>query len=137
MPEVKRVIFVCVGNSCRSQIAEGLTRHYAQEWDISVSVSSGGTRPEGFVNPQAIAVMSEVGIDISSQTSDPVDSHALLGFDAVISMGCSDKDICPVNFHGITEDWDIEDPMGKSIQFFRETRSKIETNVKVLLQRFV
>ena len=131
------MIFVCVGNSCRSQIAEGFARHYAQELDISLSVSSGGTRPEGFVNPQAISVMSEVGIDISSHSSDPVDSHALLGFDAVISMGCSDKDICPVNFHGITEDWDIEDPMGKSTQFFRETRFEIEAKVKVLLQKLV
>ena len=137
MGENQKIIFVCIGNSCRSQIAEGFARQFSQEQSLSIEIHSGGTQPAGAVNPAAIEVMNERGIDISDQTSDQVIPEALLDFDAVITMGCSDKDICPANFGGFSEDWAIEDPIDQPIEKFREIRDQIEAKVKVLLKRLL
>jgi arsenate reductase len=131
--KAKRVIFVCVGNSCRSQMAEGFLKHLACERGVPCEVHSGGTRPEGYVHPLAIQVMAECGIDISGQTSKALDRAQLGEFDYVISMGCADQEICPANFAGESRDWQIADPFGHPIESYRRVRDEIEQRVCDLL----
>lgn len=129
----KKIIFVCVGNSCRSQMAEGFARHYALGLDIEIH--SAGTHPAGYVHHDAIAVMREKGIDISQQFSKGVASFDLREFDYVIAMGCLDYDICPANFHRVSEDWGIPDPIGRGLEFYRKVRDMIEERVLELLSK--
>lgn len=131
----KKIIFVCVGNSCRSQMAEGFAKFYSEERNPGYEISSGGTNPEGFVSAHAITVMSEVNIDISDHESKGISPDQLLNYDVVITMGCADKDVCPASFAGINEDWGIEDPFGKPIEAFRTARDKIDVKVKDLFER--
>ena len=119
-----RVLFVCVGNTCRSQMAEGWARHLGME------AASAGTHPGGKVAPNAVNVMSEKGIDISHQTPDQIDDIDHTTFDKVFSMGCGVS--CPaVPLDG---DWELEDPVGKSIDVYRKTRDSIEAHVRALIE---
>ncbi len=128
-----RVIFVCVGNSCRSQMAQGFLNHLASEHGLHVTVESAGTQPEGLVSPEAIDVMSEQGIDISHHSSDRVEPHHLKNYDYVITMGCDDQNVCPSTFRGDARDWEIRDPKGQPIDTFRDVRDDIEHRVRELL----
>lgn len=130
----KKLIFVCVGNSCRSQMAEGFARHYAQKLNLKIEIASAGSRPAGYVHPDAIAVMREKGIDISHQRSKGISPKELLNYDHVITMGCSDESICPATFRGDSRDWGIPDPIGRPIEFYRKVRDEIEQRVLKLLQ---
>jgi len=130
----KKLIFVCVGNSCRSQMAEGFARHYAQKLNLNIEIASAGSQPAGYVHPDAIAVMREKGIDISHQRSKGITPQELLNYDYVITMGCSDESICPANFRGDSRDWGIPDPIGRPIEFYKEVRDEIEEKVLELLQ---
>ncbi|MCS6936616.1 MAG: arsenate reductase ArsC [Candidatus Bipolaricaulota bacterium] len=132
--ERKKIIFVCVGNSCRSQMAEGFARHYAKQMGLDVEIHSAGTQPAGYVHADAIDVMREKGIDISQQSSKSVASFDLREFDYVISMGCLESNICPANFHGVSEDWGIPDPIGRGLEFYRQVRDMIEERVRKLLE---
>ena len=114
-------------------MAEGFLRHHARERQLHIEVQSGGTRPEGYVHPLAIQAMAEKGIDISIHRSKGIEPEKLVKFDYVISMGCSDKEICPMNFHGVSRDWEIEDPFGHPIEFYRKARDEIEKKVLALL----
>ncbi|OGF53306.1 MAG: hypothetical protein A2Z21_10590 [Candidatus Fraserbacteria bacterium RBG_16_55_9] len=129
-----RIIFVCVGNSCRSQMAEGFARHYAREFALNAEITSAGTRPEGYVHPTAIAVMHERAIDISRQLSKSIKPEELLSYDYVITMGCSDKEIFPATFRGERRDWGMEDPFGKPLDAYRKARDQIERKVVLLLR---
>lgn len=129
----KRIIFVCVGNSCRSQMAEGFAKHYARQSNLDIEIHSAGTHPAGYVHSDAIAVMREKGIDISQQFSKSVASFDLREFDYVIAMGCLDSNICPANFHGVSEDWGIPDPIGRGLEFYCKVRDMIEERVLNLL----
>lgn len=131
----KKIIFVCVGNSCRSQMAEGFAKYYAQQKNLDIEVHSAGTHPAGFVHADALAVMREKGLDISQQFSKSVSAFDLRQFDYVIAMGCLEYDICPANFHGVSEDWGIPDPIGRGIEFYRKVRDMIEEKVLRLLDR--
>lgn len=133
-PSSVRVIFVCVGNSCRSQMAQGVFNHLARGRGLELTAGSAGTQPEGHVSPEAIEVMAERGIDISHHTSDRVDPQALVDYDYVITMGCNDRDVCPATFRGDARDWGIRDPKGYSIDVFREVRDDVEGRVRELLQ---
>jgi arsenate reductase (thioredoxin) len=119
--EKKRVLFVCVENSCRSQMAEGLAKEFVQD---KVAAYSAGSNPSGLVNPDAVAVMKEIGIDISNQKSKGFLDLPYQKFDYIITMGC--KDVCP--FYPAQEkiDWQITDPKGKGLDFFREIRNLIK-----------
>lgn len=128
-----RVIFVCVGNSCRSQMAQGFFNHWASAYGLEVEAESAGTQPEGHVSPEAIDVMSERGIDISHHTSDRVEPHQLENYDYVITMGCDDRNVCPSTFRGDARDWEIRDPKGRSIEVFRDVRDETEQRVRELL----
>ncbi len=128
-----KIIFVCVGNSCRSQMAEGFAKYYAQQMGLDVEIHSAGTHPAGYVHSDAIEVMREKGIDISGQSSKSVAAFDLREFDYVIAMGCLEYDICPANFQGVSEDWGIPDPIGRGLEFYREVRDMIEAKVLRLL----
>jgi arsenate reductase len=132
VPNKRKIIFVCVGNSCRSQMAEGFAKHYAEKLGIDAEIRSGGTRPQGYVHPEALKVMAEKGIDISKHQSKGINPQELKDFDVVISMGCSDKRLCPVNFRGVSADWGIEDPFDQPIEAYRKARDQIEVKVKEL-----
>lgn len=126
-----RLYFACVGNSCRSQMAEGLARRMGGD---QVEVKSGGSRPAGRVSRNAITTMAEIGIDISDQTSDPLDNDWVAGCDLVVTMGCG-EDACPA-FHEVElEDWPLEDPVGQDLATFRETRDEIGRRMRGLFDR--
>lgn len=129
----KLVLFVCVGNSCRSQMAEGFGNRYGQG---KVVAFSAGTMPSGKVHPLAIEAMREVGIDITHQTSKSVQEFDITQFDAVVSLCDARADaLCPATYMGIQEHWDIPDPIGLPMDEFRRVREMIEQRVKELVER--
>ena len=133
-----KLIFVCVENSCRSQIAEGFARYYGKEMslrakDEAISVYSAGSRPSGIVNPMAVDVMKEKGIDISNQKSKGLDELPEGEFDVLVIMGCGDN--CPTVSAKKRIEWRIKDPKGASIEVFREVRDDIEKKVLELLRK--
>jgi len=110
MQHQKNVLFICVQNSARSQIAEGFFKKYAGR---SIACSSAGTLPADRVNPDAIAVMKQVGIDISTNKPKVLTSEMLDHASMIINMGCIDNDSCPaalLKSSKAMEDWGIEDP---------------------------
>lgn len=109
----KQVLFVCIENSCRSQMAEG----FAQRLGADVlEIYSAGSRPSGKVDPEAVRVMAELGIDISRHRPKGFNEIPQKRFDYVVSMGCSD--ICPFVPANRHIDWQIPDPKGKGTDFF-------------------
>jgi arsenate reductase len=126
----KTVLFVCVENTGRSQMAEGFFRKYAPR---GYSTISAGTRPAiGENNPLAIQVMKEVGIDISKQRSKIITEDMIKNSTLRVNMGCMERESCPTLFiHNILE-WGIEDPKGKSLEKVREIRDDIEQRVRQL-----
>ena len=129
--EEKTVLFVCVENAARSQMAEGFFRKYRPR---GYSTISAGTRLTGEINPTAIQVMKEVGIDISKQKSKIITEDMIRNATVKVNMGCMDKESCPTLFiHNLLE-WGIEDPKGKPIEKVREVRDIIEQRVKELVR---
>jgi glutathione/glutaredoxin type arsenate reductase len=116
-----RILFVCIENSCRSQIAEGFAKNFGKN---KVEVFSAGSNPSGKVNPVAIEVMKEIGLDISQQYSKSFKELPYREFDYVITMGCGD--VCPFVPAKERIEWDIPDPQGESIEKFREVRDQIK-----------
>lgn len=128
-----KVLFVCVGNMCRSQMAEGFARHHGSDL---IEAYSAGTHHTGQVSRQAIAVMGEKGIDITRQYSKGLEDVPLLEMDYVITLGCCSADeLCPVAYRGGKIDWPIEDPIGHSSMIFERVRDDIEIRVNQLLER--
>ena len=127
------ILFACIGNSCRSQMAEGIAKHLTEG---KVSVHSVGTKPEKKITPFAVQVMKEIGIDISDQKTKTITFEMMKNATHFISLDCGVKDTCPVPI-GVPniEDWDIKDPWEKDIQFFRKTRDIIKEKVKNLLKK--
>ncbi|MFA5861770.1 MAG: arsenate reductase ArsC [Candidatus Thermoplasmatota archaeon] len=125
-----RVLFACVGNSARSVMAQGFAKHYGGE---RVEARSGGSKPLGYLLPEAVSVMREKGIDISQETSKGFDEAWVRSeCDLVITMGCGD-DACPAFIGKRMIDWDLPDPKGKEIATFRVVRDDIERRVLRLL----
>ena len=125
----KTVLFVCVENSGRSQMAEGLFRKYAPRGYTALSA---GTKPSGQINPLAIQVMKEYDIDISNQKSKIITEDMIRNATVRVNMGCMDKESCPTLFiHNLIE-WVIEDPKDKPIEKVREIRDNIERRVRQL-----
>jgi arsenate reductase (thioredoxin) len=125
----KTVLFVCVENSGRSQMAEGFFRKYAPKGYAALSA---GTKPSGQINPLAIQAMKEYGIDISNQKSKIITEDMIRNAIMGVNMGCMDKKSCPTLFiHNLIE-WVIEDPKGKPIEKLREIRDDIEQKVRQL-----
>jgi protein-tyrosine-phosphatase len=125
----KAVLFICVENAGRSQMAEGFFRKYIPR---GYSTLSAGTKPSSEINPLAIEVMKEVGIDISNQKSKEITEDMMRDSTKIVNMGCMDKSFCPTLFIPHVIDWEIEDPKGKPIEKVREIRDDIDRRVRQL-----
>ena len=126
---MKRVLFVCVENSNRSQMAEAFARIHGGE---KVEAYSAGSLPSGIVNPKAIEAMRELGCDISRRRSKSIVDLPDIEFDFVATMGCGDA--CPFVRAKRREDWDIPDPKALAPEEFRAVRDLIGGKVKTLLK---
>ena len=126
------VLFVCVHNAGRSQMAAGFMRELAGD---RVDVLSVGSEPKESINPVAVVAMQEVGIDISNQQPKILTTEAVFESDAVITMGCGDA--CPIFPGKRYEDWVLEDPAGQDIEFVRRVRDDIKGRVEVLLSELL
>jgi arsenate reductase (thioredoxin) len=122
------VLFVCVHNAGRSQMAAGWLRSLAGD---RVEVRSAGSLPGDQVNPAAVAAMAEVGIDISDQRPKVLTTDAVEASDVVITMGCGDA--CPIFPGKRYLDWDLADPAGKGVESVRPIRDEIEGRIRGLL----
>ena len=122
------VLFVCVHNAGRSQMAAGFMRALGGD---RVDVLSAGSEPKASINPVAVVAMQEVGIDISNQQPKILTTDAVFESDAVITMGCGDA--CPIFPGKRYEDWVLEDPAGQDIEFVRRVRDDIKARVETLL----
>ena len=111
--EKQTILFICIQNAGRSQMAEGFFNKSPPEGYKAVS---GGTKPVSQINPVVIDVMKEVGIDISNQKSKDITEEAMRNSIQIVNMGCMEKEACPTLFLHNLLDWNIEDPKGKSIE---------------------
>ncbi|MGZ3847009.1 MAG: arsenate reductase ArsC [Flavisolibacter sp.] len=128
---MKKILFVCVENSNRSQMSEAFARIHGGE---DVQAFSAGSKPSGKVNPKAIASMKELGYDLAAHSSKSLDEvKQYAPFDAVVTMGCGDA--CPWMPAKQLIDWQIPDPKEMNEEDFRQVRSLIEGKVKQLLQQ--
>ena len=125
-----RVLFVCVENSNRSQMAEAFARRHGGD---AVEAYSSGSRPAGRVNPRAVEFMCEKGYDLTVHTSKPLDQVPAVEYDAAVTMGCGDE--CPAVRAKVREDWGIPDPKDLPPDEFRAVRDLIERKVQDLLAR--
>jgi arsenate reductase len=129
---MKKVMFVCRRNSCRSQMAEGFARTLGEG---KIEVTSSGLEASR-VHPKAIAVMSEVGIDLSNQTSDALSDFKADDYDAVISMcGCGTGLPPQWVTQEVFEDWELDDPDGQPIETFHRVRDEIKERVANLIEQ--
>jgi arsenate reductase (thioredoxin) len=125
---MKTVLFVCVENSNRSQMAEAFARMHGHG---RVEAASAGSRPSGRINPKAIEAMQELGYDLTTHSSKGLDAFNGKAVDVAVTMGCGDE--CPLVIAGRREDWQIPDPREMSPEEFRGVRDLIENNVRKLL----
>jgi len=128
--EPKKILFVCVGNSCRSQMAEAFARHLGGD---AVRASSAGSHPLGWILPDTIAVMAEKGIALDGQRSKGIGEVRVDRMDVVVGMGCEVECPVPVGFKGRVIEWNIPDPYARDLDFFRQVRDQIEAEVQALL----
>jgi protein-tyrosine-phosphatase len=128
MTATTSVLFVCVHNAGRSQMAAGFLTHLAGD---RVTVRSAGSAPADSVNPAVAAAMKEVGIDLSEETPKVLTDEAALASDYIITMGCGDA--CPVFPGKRYLDWVLEDPAGQGVEAVRPIRDEIERRVKGLV----
>ena len=132
MPTKPTVLFVCVHNAGRSQMAAGFMRQIGGD---RVEVLSAGSAPKDSINPIAVEAMAEVGIDIANQQPKVLTTEAVQESDAVITMGCGD--VCPVFPGKRYEDWVLEDPAGQDLAFVRKVRDEIKVRVEALLSQLL
>lgn len=125
---MKKILFVCIENSNRSQMAEAFAKMHGAG---KVEAFSSGSRPSGKVNPKAIEAMKELGYDLTTHTSKGLEQFNGQPIDVAITMGCGDE--CPLVVTNRREDWQIPDPREMTPEEFREVRNLIESKVKTLL----
>jgi protein-tyrosine-phosphatase len=125
---LKSILFVCVENSNRSQMAEAFARIHG---GCGVAASSAGSNPSGRINPRAIEAMREVGYDLTTHSSKSLAEFNGKAIDVAVTMGCGDA--CPLVKAGRREEWNIPDPKAMPPEEFRKVRDLIESKVKVLL----
>lgn len=128
----KKILFACVENSGRSQMAEAFFRKYAPD---NYEAISGGTEPKGYVNPVAIEAMKEIGIDMSEQKAKAISEAMIKQSEKAVNMGCMTKEIYPTAMVPNMIDWNIDDPKDQSIEKIREIRDQIEQKVKELVSQ--
>lgn len=129
---VPTVLFVCVHNAGRSQMAAGLLTHLAEG---RIEVRSAGTEPVDHLNPVVVQAMSEVGIDIASEQPKLLSRDVVRAADVVITMGCGDT--CPIFPGKRYEDWQVDDPAGQPLDVVRTIRDQIEDRVRGLISELV
>ena len=129
MSDLPEVLFVCVHNAGRSQMAAALLEYHAQG---RVHVRSAGSEPTTSLNPMVVEAMSELGLDISREFPKPLTADAVRAADVVISMGCGDA--CPFFPGKRYLDWNLEDPAGQSLAVVRRIRDQIDDRVQLLLR---
>jgi arsenate reductase (thioredoxin) len=122
------VLFVCVRNAGRSQMAAGLVKLRAGD---RIAVRSAGSDPAERINPAVVEAMAELGVDLGGEFPKPLRDEAVRAADVVVTMGCGDA--CPVYPGKRYEDWQVEDPEGKSLEEVRRIRDEIDRRVQVLL----
>jgi arsenate reductase len=133
VPESRpQVLFVCVHNAGRSQMAAGLMTKLAGD---RVAVRSAGSHPAEEVNPAAVEAMDEVGVDISAELPKLLETDAVRAADVVVTMGCGDE--CPFYPGKRYEDWDLDDPAGKDLDTVRRIRDELDRRVRVLVDELV
>jgi arsenate reductase (thioredoxin) len=130
MTDQPSVLFVCVHNAGRSQMAAGWLRHLAGD---RVEVRSAGSAPGDAINPAAVEAMAEVGIDITDQEPKLLEYETAQSSDVIITMGCGDA--CPIFPGKRYEDWKLDDPAGRGVEAVRPIRDEIERRVRALLDQ--
>lgn len=130
---MENVLFVCVENAGRSQMAEAFFRKYAP---AKFKVISAGTTPSSQLNPTVVQVMKEVGIEMMQQSPKKISSEMIENSSKTINMGCMDKESCPALFVNDVLDWNIPDPKDKSIDDVRKIRDQILKKVLQLVESF-
>ncbi len=131
-PKKKKILFVCIGNMCRSQMAEGFARSMGSDL---VEAFSAGINHTGMVSEKTIAAMEDKGIDISQQRSKGLSDVPLLEMDYIVNMATSSADdVCPPSYKGERLVWRVLDPIGESKEYFESVRDDIERRVKGLLE---
>ena len=128
---MKKVLFVCVENACRSQMAKGFFNTFTKD----VIADGAGTQPAEEVNAVAVKVMKEKNIDISVFVPKMLSFSMNNEFDFIVTMGCIDG--CPITPRNKTIEWNLEDPKGKDIGFYRRVRDQIESDVKKLINEVI
>jgi arsenate reductase len=128
MSRVPEVLFVCVHNAGRSQMAAGLLEHLGEG---RVTVRSAGSDPAETINPRVVEAMTEVGVDVSRELPKPLTGDAVEAADVVVTMGCGDA--CPVFPGKRYEDWELDDPSTLDVDGVRRVRDEIAARVRALL----
>ncbi len=128
MTDKPTVLFVCIHNAGRSQMASGYLRHLAGD---RIEVLSAGSAPAASINPMAVAAMAEEGIDISAEQPKILTTDAVKASDVVITMGCGDT--CPYYPGKRYEDWVLDDPAGQGIEAVRPIRDEIRSRIETLI----
>ena len=129
MAESKKILFVCVENAGRSQMAEGFLRECAPKFNVV----SAGTAPKAQLNPTVVEAMKEIGIDITKQKPKEL-TDEMISSSTTVNMGCMDRESCPALFVKDVIDWNISDPKDKDIVQVREIRDKIKNEVLNLVK---
>lgn len=127
---MKKILFVCVENSNRSQMAEAFAKIHGKG---KLEAYSSGSKPSGIINPKAIAAMRELGYDLSKHDSKSLDEIPKIKYDYAITMGCGDE--CPFVQAENREDWKLDDPKHLEPKEFNKVRDEIEKRVKELIKR--
>lgn len=130
---MKTVLYVCVHNAGRSQMAEAFTNALAKERGLAVRALSAGTVAGKEINPAALAVMREAGVSMEGQSPKQLTQAMADSADRVVTMGCGvDADACPARIH-LSEDWGLDDPKGQPLEKVRTIRDEIKARVETLL----
>ena len=129
----KNILFVCVENAGRSQMAEAFFKKYAGDKFDAVSA---GTSPSFKLNPLVIQVMREIGIDMTAQFPKKLSDSMIINSSKTVNMGCMDKESCPTLFVNDVLDWNISDPKEKSIEQVRIIRDQIKHKILILIDSF-
>jgi len=131
MMKYPKILFVCVENAGRSQIAEGFFQEYSKKFEVT----SAGTEPNSELNPIVVDVMAEVGIDITNQKPKLLSNEMIQDSFRTVNMGCMDRKSCPSLFVKDSLDWNITDPKGKTIDEIRRIRDQIKFEVTALIKK--
>ena len=129
---MRKILFVCVENAGRSQIAEAFASKYGKD---RIAAFSAGNKPADKVNPIVVQAMKEKGIDISTNRPKLLTFQMAQDADLIVTMGCNDQGICPGPFFKPTIEWKLEDPKGKPLEKVREIRDEIERQVQELIKQ--